>query len=148
METGRFYLAPSETLVRTLRVDEKHNRVIFKQYNTYGNDVMDLDIAQRIWTPMFNIGNVASMVSRKPGTLRKYEKQGLVPIARQFNLNAAGSKRLRLYSWHDILDLVEHIERIRPPGRPSKTNVPSKLNREHLKLRLSNRFDEFEPKEI
>lgn len=146
VETQKFYLAPSETLVRTLRVDIKHNRVIFKQYHTFGNDVLDLDIAQRIWTPMFSIGSVASMVGKKPGTLRKYESQGLVPIARQFPLNAEGSKKVRLYSWHDILDLVEHVEKIRPPGRPSTINAPAKLNKEHLKLRLSTRFDEFEPK--
>ncbi len=143
IERAKFYLAPSGVLVRTLRVDEKHNRVIFRRYDEFVNDVLDLDLAQQIWTPMFKIADTASIVSRKPGTLRKYERQGIIPKARQFDLNAAGTKKLRLYSWHDILDLVESINRIRPPGRPSKFNVPAKLNEDHIKKRLSRRFDEF-----
>ena len=148
VEREKFYLAPSNTLVRTLRVDEKHNRVIFKSYDDFKNDFLDLDIAQNIWTPMFRIAEVGSIVSKKPGTLRKYEISGAVPLARQFDLNSEGTKKMRLYSWHDILDLAEHIDRIRPPGRPSETNVPGKLNREHIKQRLSRRFDEFQTDRI
>jgi hypothetical protein len=148
IDRNKFYLAPSNTLIRTLRVDEKHNRVIFKRYDEYVNDVLELDLAQQIWTPMFRIAEVASIVSRKPGTLRKYESAGLVPKARQFDLNGEGTKKMRLYSWHDILDLVEAIDRMNPPGRPSKFNVPAKLNRDHIKKRLSRRFDTFDQKRI
>jgi hypothetical protein len=148
IERAKFYLTPSGALVRTLRVDEKHNRVIFKRYDEFVNDVLELDLAQQIWTPMFKIADAASIVSRKPSTLRKYERLGIIPSARQFDLNAEGTKKLRFYSWHDILDLVECINRIRPPGRPSKFNVPSNLNKEHVKKRLSRRFENFEQNRI
>lgn len=143
IERGKFYLAPSDTLVRTLRVDERHNRVIFKRYDSFNNDFLDLDLAQRIWTPMFKIGEVASFVGKKSGTLRKYENQGVIPPARQFYLNINKTKKIRLYSRYDIMDIVQVMDTIRPPGRPGPNNTPAKLNREHINTRLSRRFDTF-----
>lgn len=131
-------------MVKILSIKRDRNILVIRRYDSYENDTLPFDIAPRILTPMFDISDVARTVNKKPDTLRKYEREGHIPKARQFELNEAGSYRLRLYSWHDILRLVEALERRRPPGRPSKLNKPGKLNRQDIRKRVARKFDKFE----
>lgn len=144
IKEGAFYLLPSGTLVKILKIKRDRNSIIIRRYDSYTNDMIEFDIAPMMLTPMFNIDDVARMVSKKKDTLRKYEREGFIPRARQFSLNPEGSYKLRLYSWKDILDLVEALDRRRPVGRPSSLNQPKKINRSDLKKRISRKFDKFD----
>lgn len=144
LRKGQFYLLPSGVLIKILSIRRERNILVVRKYDSFENDTMPFDIAPRMLEPLFNISDAAKIVNKKPDTLRKYERQGHIPKVRQFALNERGSYKLRLYSRHDILNLVEALERRRPPGRPGKTNMPGKLNRQDIRKRVSRKFDKFQ----
>ena len=103
---NRFYLKNS-VLIRVIRINKKMNAVYIHRYDTFADDVMEYDTAHFGLVPIFRIGDVAKMLNRKPDTLRKYEKQGLIPPQRKFSLSEDGKATMRGYTEGDVYDLVE-----------------------------------------
>jgi len=113
LRTSNLYKLPSGGLVRILRINEDKGKVIVYDYNIRSNEVFELETAPNFFTPIFRIGEVAKMLGKKPDTLRKYERDGLIRQADRYNLGK-GSKPVRLYTKNDIWNLVEFF--MRRPG--------------------------------
>lgn len=142
LKVNKLYLLPSGTLCKIHRIDWLHGKVFIYKYPE-GNDTIDVDIAPRILTPAFKIGDVASMLQRSPETLRRYERDGLIDEPRRFDV---GSKNIRIYTLPEINNLIRFFETRRPVGRPSANNKSFGVNRTEVRRKLKTRFEEIKSK--
>lgn len=139
LRSNKLYKLPSGTLVRILRINHDKSKVLVYDYNACRNDIFELETAPEFFTPIFRIGEVAKMLGKKPDTLRKYEREGLIRQAERYNLGK-GRKSVRLYTKTDIWDLVEFFMRRPGPGRPARTNVGG-VNRKRIDNFINARYE-------
>ncbi len=143
VRVNKLYLLPSQTLVRVHRIDQVHGKVFIYRYDTSMNDSLDIEMAPRLLTPAFKIGEVAKMLQKSPDTLRKYERDGLISSPKRWKV---GDRDIRIYTMRDINRLVDFFENRPPVGRPSKSNQSSGVNKAELKRRLRLRLQNKEIK--
>ena len=132
-------MLPTRTLVKTLRVDWKKNFVIVFSYGSNSNERFDLDIAEKLFTPAFRIGEVAKLLGKKPSTLRKYEREGLLPEVSRFRLADGERHNVRFYSPADVDDLVHFFSRRRGPGPKTDTNYGG-VNRRDVGRYIASKY--------
>lgn len=142
IKKGSLYKLPSGSLVRVIKVNHNIGKVFVYDYNSHQNEVFDIEIAPQIFIPIFRIGEVGKMLNKKPDTLRKYERQGLIPKVDRYYLskNPASLRPVRLYTEKDIWNLVEFFMRRPGRGRPSRLNVGG-VNRPLIKQAISSKFE-------
>jgi hypothetical protein len=138
--TKNHYYLYRNQLVRVTSVNKKENRVVLYRYDTFIKEAIEYDTAPHFIIPLFKIGDVAKMLNRSVETIRKYEGQGLIPKANQFQISEKGKLSIRLYTEKEIYGLVEFFSQRRPVGRPSGINQVSKINQKELMAHLNARF--------
>jgi predicted DNA-binding transcriptional regulator AlpA len=131
----RFYETSDGSAVRVIKVSFKRNLVIAVNYNSHSNESFRLDEAEKNFSPLLKIGEVAKMFGKKSATIRRYESSGLLPKAKKISLSGSGNYWTRLYSPSDIEILAEFFDSRKPAGRPASTNVAG-INREAIKDKL------------
>lgn len=139
LKRGRWYLTPSRHLLKILRFDFEKSNVIVHDYTMHQNDVYSIEVAPSLFTPAFRIGEVARMIGRSKDTLRKYEREGLIPKVNQYPLTSDGAASMRVYTFSGVADLVEFFERRPNPGRPAKKHYDA-VNKSEVKAYLNSRF--------
>ena len=122
---------------RIAQLNKKENRIILYIYKLKSNIAMEYDTAGDYLVPIFYISDVAKMLNRAPDTIRKYERQGIVPKCPQYYL---GQRKARLYSLKEITELAEAFSKRRPVGRPGGINPVSKINQKDLFTGLLKRY--------
>lgn len=137
---NKLYFLPSGDLIKVLSINQKQNRVIFYNYSSYENDYMELELAEKIFQPGWRIGEVARMFDRKPDTIRRYERAGLLQRPQKFSLDPDSKVQIRVYTTSDIVRLVEFFEKRNPPGRPAKSKRRSFVNKKDIMRHLQARF--------
>lgn len=115
-------------------------KVFIHNYDSLSNEAVDLDFARKYFTPMMPIGEVAKILGKTTHTLRTYEKQGLIPKARQFRAGSGAVRTIRLYAPDEVRDLLEFFASRRGPGRPAIHNV-GKIDRERVDKLLSAKYE-------
>jgi hypothetical protein len=138
IKRSKLYFLPSGGLVRVVKVKPEHNKVFVYNYDSSSNETVDYDIAPKIMTPAFRIGEVARMLGKKQGTLRKYEHLDLIPKARKCKI---GESEMRVYTAQDIDVLVEFFETRRGVGRPGGFNKRGTVNRNDVATYISGRYE-------
>lgn len=140
IRVNRLYSLPSGDVVRVVRLNWQQNKVFVFNYNSRSNQYYDYDIAPRIFSPLFKIGDVAKMFGKKPATLRKYENVGLIGKVNRISLGSGSERTTRVYGLRDIEEIALFFERRRPQGRPSSANVGG-INRREINRLIGARFD-------
>jgi hypothetical protein len=134
----KYYLLPSDNLVRVMVVDEVNNNVIVHNYHSRQNEVIEYVVAPRILEPVFKVSEVAKMLGRKPDTLRRYEREGKISRARQYSIG--GKNAMRIYTQSDIEALASFFgEQV--IGRPAKhARVKTPISRQEINRHYKTRF--------
>ncbi len=135
IKVNKLYFMPSKNVVRVVRINNKTNNVIIRNYHSHTNESIDLVIANSLFKQAFRISEVSRVVGRKPVTIRKYEHLGLIPKAKKVVTKLGGERQIRVYSQEDVDDLVNFFNKRRPVGRP---NLPRIQNKTDVKQRLNN----------
>jgi len=143
LRPGKLYVLPSGAVCKLIKVDWVHGKVFIYRYDIKSNETLDVEIAPRILTPAWKIGEVAAMLQRSPDTMRKYERAGLIDSP---NRHKIGNQNLRIYTLKDINKLITFFENRAPVGRPSKTNESFGVNKTEVRRRLKSRFEEIKSK--
>lgn len=88
---------------------------------------------------LYTIGEISKIVERRPDTIRKYEKKGLLPKPESFD-ESGSYKNWRLYSASHVYEMVEFFNG-RSSGRPpAGTNaVTAKIQTLNQKVKMINR---------
>lgn len=137
---NKLYLLPSGTLGRVVKVNNAVGKVFIHNHDSLSNEAVDLDFARKYFTPMMPIGEVAKILGKSPHTLRTYERQGLIPKARQYRAGSGAYKTIRLYAPDEVRDLLEFFASRRGPGRPALHNVGS-VDRERAEMFLGAKYE-------
>jgi hypothetical protein len=115
-----FYLE-GDVVVKAIRYLRRENKVLFVRLDT-GDEYFDEYKGSALFRKrIFTIGEVAKLVGRKAGTVREYERTGLLPPASRFEYKGVS---YRYYNYSDVRDL-ESFFSSRKVGRPAKSIVHS-----------------------
>lgn len=139
LKKNRWYLSASNHLLKIVGFDFDGHNVIVHDYTLGANDHYPFDVASKVFKPVFRIGEVARLIDRKPDTLRKYERRGLIPKVKQYYVGSGQKSKMRIYTKNDIAELVEFFERQPSPGRPSD-KVRGNLNKDKIQKIIESRF--------
>lgn len=87
---------------------------------------------------LYTIGEISKIVERRPDTIRKYEKKGLLPKPEPFD-GSGSYKNWRLYTSSQVYEMVEFFGG-RTTGRPPlDSKVSDKIKNLNQKVKLVNR---------
>ena len=125
-----FYLDDG-VVVQAMKYVRKENRVIFRRTDTGEEYFDDYKGSALFRKRVFTIGDVARQVGRAAGTIRDYERVGLLPTASRFSYK---DSQCRYYTIGDV-QRIEAFFNSRRVGRPSKKTVYS---RRELKKKIRN----------
>lgn len=120
----------SGVLHKVKRVQKKRNNIILLNMSSYEEIDIPFNGSEILLTRVYTIGELSKIIARRPDTIRKYEKSGLIPKPMDISDVYPKHKNWRFYRQSDVYEMVEFFAS-RVPGRPPKvsaSNVPGKLN--------------------
>ena len=136
---GKFYRLPSGDLTKVIRHSEEHDYVIFHNYNSGANERLEFNIAEKIFVPLWKIGDVAKMFDVKPGTLRRYESYGYVERPNMYKFGNDKKKALRFYDVNDINKLMLFFSNRRGSGKKTDINYRG-INKNFINKKINIRY--------
>jgi hypothetical protein len=96
-----FYIQ-DDVIVKALRYLKRDGKVLFKRIDT-GEEYLDDYRGSALFRKrVFIIGEVAKMVGRAAGTIRDYERSGLLPAASRFRYS---NTEYRYYTYNDVREI-------------------------------------------
>ena len=116
-----FYLDDG-VVVQAIKYIRKENRVVFRRTDTGEEYYDDYKGSALFRKRVFIISEVARQVGRAAGTIRGYERSGLLPAASRFPYKKT---QCRYYTLGDV-EGIESFFNARQVGRPSKKTVYSR----------------------
>jgi|TARA_R110000824_G_scaffold102002_3_gene242096 hypothetical protein len=116
-----FYL-DNDVIVKAIRYLKRDGKVLFKRIDTGEEYFEDYRGSALFRKRVFIIGEVAKMVGRAVGTIRDYERSGLLPSASRFRYS---NKDYRYYTYNDVRE-IESFFNSQKVGRPPKNRVHSR----------------------
>ena len=125
-----FYM-DENVVVKAIRYLKRDAKVLFKRLDTGDEYLEDYKGSALFRKRIFIIGEVAKMVGRTVGTIRKCETSGLLPAASRFEYS---NNNYRYYTFDDVRN-IESFFNSRKVGRPLKDRVYSRKD-------LSNKLRE------
>ena len=125
-----FYM-DKDVVVKAMKYLKRDGKVLFKRLDTGEEYLEDYKGSALFRKRIFIIGEVAKMVGRTVGTIRKCETSGLLPVASRFQYS---NNDYRYYTFDDIRN-IESFFNSRKVGRPLKNRVYSRKD-------LSNKLRE------
>jgi hypothetical protein len=118
-----FYIQ-DDVIVKALRYLKRDGKVLFKRIDT-GEEYLDDYRGSALFRKrVFIIGEVAKMVGRAAGTIRDYERSGLLPAANRFRYS---NTEYRYYTYNDVRE-IESFFNSQKVGRPTKKRVYSRTD--------------------
>ena len=115
-----FYLE-GDVIVKAIKYLRRDNKVLFVRVDNGEEFYDDYKGSALFRKRVFTIGEVAKMVGRAAGTVREYERKGLLPSANRFSYKGVN---YRYYTHSDVQEL-ESFFSSRKVGRPSKDEIHS-----------------------
>jgi len=125
-----FYM-DKDVVVKAMKYLKRDGKVLFRRLDTGEEYLEDYKGSALFRKRIFIIGEVAKMVGRTVGTIRKCETSGLLPAASRFPYS---NNNYRYYTFDDIRN-IESFFNSRKVGRPLKNRVYSRKD-------LSNKLRE------
>lgn len=122
---NKFYLYKTN-LVKVKKIHKSTNVVIVRNLDT--NEDTDIPIAgsEILLTRLYTIGELAKIIGKRSDTLRKYEKQGLLPKSGTSSNSNNYYNNWRFYTESDVYDVIAFFSG-RTPGRPAGMNVSQNI---------------------
>lgn len=117
---NKFYLYKGKA-VKVKKIHRSSNSVVLKYLLENGEDLIPFNGGELLLSRLYTIGELAKITSKRSDTLRKYEKNGLIPKP-SYIINDEEScyKNWRFYTESEVYDVVAFFSG-RSPGRPTST---------------------------
>jgi hypothetical protein len=116
-----FYL-DNGVVVKAVKYLKRDSKILFRRLDTGLEFIDDYKGSALFRNRVFTIGEVAKMVGRAVGTIRDYERSGLLPTASRFRYS---NNDCRYYTFDDVR-VIESFFNSRKVGRPPKNRVYSR----------------------
>lgn len=115
---NKFYLYKGQ-LAKVKKIHRSSNSVIIKFIDSVDEQVIPLVGSELLLSRLYTIGELSKIINKRSDTLRKYEKNGLLPKP-SYCVNDAENcyKNWRFYSESEVYDVVAFFSS-RSPGRPA-----------------------------
>lgn len=126
-------------IVKIKKVQKTKKTIIAFDVETNEEVSFHTDNADLVLHRLYTIGEISKIVERRPDTIRKYEKRGLLPKPESFD-GSGSYKNWRLYSTSDVYEMVEFFS-TRTSGRPAQNSngLPDRIKNLNQKVKLINK---------
>lgn len=127
-------------LHKVKRIQKNKNKALLQNLLTMEEIYVPIEQSEIIVNRIYTIGEVSKIVERRPDTIRKYERLGLIPKPLSIEETYRSYKNWRFYTSGDVYEMVEFFSS-RTPGRPLKSepvSVDNKINLLNQRIKLSN----------
>lgn len=124
---NKFYLYKGKS-VKVRKIHRSSNSVILKYLLEDDEENIPFTGGELLLRRLYTIGELAKIISKRSDTIRKYEKNGLLPKP-SFLIEDDDScyKNWRFYTEAEVYDMVAFFSG-RSPGRPSQNkNIKSNI---------------------
>lgn len=135
---NKFYLY-SGVIVKIKRINRPANKVFIQSLKDDKTVLIPYQQNELLLKRIYTVGEVAKIVERRPDTIRKYEKRGLIPSAQKFGDEYIGYSSWRYYSEEAVYEMVEFFGS-RNRGRPvleKAKNLDTKIKNLNSKVKLT-----------
>lgn len=113
---NKFYLYKTK-LVKVKKIYKSSSSVLVTFIENGETEAVPTSGADLLLVRLYTIGEVAKITSKRPDTIRKYEKKGLIPKPSYSSDEGFSYKNWRFYTQDDVYDVVQFFSG-RTPGRP------------------------------
>lgn len=115
---NKFYLY-KDGLVKIKKIHKTTNNVIVRSVLSDEETIIPFTGGELLLMRVYTIGEVAKMTQKRTDTIRKYEKNGLIPKA-SYTISDEENcyKNWRFYTESDVYDMIGFFSG-RSPGRPA-----------------------------
>jgi hypothetical protein len=137
---NKFYLY-SGTIVKIKKINKSVNKIYVEKLIDDSRVVIPFQQNELLLKRIYTVGEVAKIVERRPDTIRKYEKRGLIPSAEKFGSEYGAYSSWRYYNEDDVYQMVEFFSS-RNPGRPTNDagiSIDNKIKTLNDKVKLTTR---------
>jgi len=137
---NKFYLY-SGTIVKIKKINKSLNKIYVEKLIDDSRVVIPFQQNELLLKRIYTVGEVAKIVERRPDTIRKYEKRGLIPSAEKFGSEYGAYSSWRYYNEDDVYQMVEFFSS-RNPGRPANDadiSIDNKIKTLNNKVKLTTR---------
>jgi len=137
---NKFYLY-SGTIVKIKKINKSVNKIYVEKLIDDSKVVIPFQQNELLLKRIYTVGEVAKIVERRPDTIRKYEKRGLIPSAEKFGSEYGAYSSWRYYNEDDVYQMVEFFSS-RNPGRPANDadiSIDNKIKTLNNKVKLTTR---------
>lgn len=134
---NKFYLY-SGSIVKIKRINKTANKVFIQSLKDDKTTLIPYQQNELLLKRIYTVGEVAKIVERRPDTIRKYEKRGLIPSAEKFGNDYTGYSSWRYYTEEKVYEMVEFFSS-RNRGRPvleKPVNINTKIKHLNNKVKL------------
>ncbi len=140
--TNKIYMYAG-SLHKVKRVQKKNGKVVLSSMKDSSEVVVPLAGSDLLLSRVYTIGEVAKIVERRPDTIRKYERSGLIPKPVAVGEEYPSYKNWRFYSHPDVYEIVDFFSN-RTPGRPVKRvesieSVDNRIQNLNQKVKMTAR---------
>ncbi len=108
-------------LHKVKKIQKLKNRALIQNLSTMEELYVPLEQSEILMQRIYTIGEVSKIVERRPDTIRKYERNGLIPKPLELDVDYPSYRNWRFYTTSDVYEMVEFFMD-RSPGRPVKKN--------------------------
>jgi hypothetical protein len=137
---NKFYLY-SGTIVKIKKINKSVNKIYVEKLIDDSRVVIPFQQNELLLKRIYTVGEVAKIVERRPDTIRKYEKRGLIASAEKFGSEYGAYSSWRYYNEDDVYQMVEFFSS-RNPGRPTNDadiSIDNKIKTLNNKVKLTTR---------
>jgi hypothetical protein len=129
----------ADVLHKVKKIHKSKNKVVLQSMRDSEEISIPLGGADILLSRVYTIGEVAKIVERRSDTIRKYERNGLIPKPVLIGDEYPSYKNWRFYTSPDVYEIVEFFSN-RSPGRPTKKDsVSGRIQNLNQKVKLTNR---------
>jgi len=132
---NKFYLYKNQ-VCKVKRIQKSSKKIIVIFVNDNLEEIVSMSASDLLLTRLYTIGELAKIIDKRPDTIRKYEKNGLIPKPFSTPPLENGYKNWRFYRGSDVYDMINFFSS-RTPGRPvAKTDIAKTIKT--LKEKVAN----------
>lgn len=126
-------------LHKVVKIQKSKNKAILRNLSSSEEVVIPIEQSSLILQRIYTIGEISKIVERRPDTIRKYEKRGLIPKPISLEVDYPSYRNWRFYRADDVYEMVQFFSN-RTPGRnikPKAVNVDEKIKNLNQKVKLT-----------
>jgi hypothetical protein len=114
--SNKFYKFGND-IVKIVKILKSQNKLVLVNLSNMEQSSMPFEQADLVLHRIYTIGEVSKIVNKRSDTIRKYEKNNLIPQSKKFGDKCVSYKNWRYYDTQDVYDMVAFFSG-RIPGRP------------------------------